>query len=158
MVYRRIASILAALAAALALLGGCDAETATFAVDKGNLDLALDQVVSLQVFPVRREYALEGDSIAKTEEHLRVFAVHYNGNTLQTPLRDTEVTLNEGDIITLTEQDPHPFSSSGEKMVTVSYKDQSARYTIIVRSESVPGVTPGPSTDGGTSIIFEPKW
>jgi hypothetical protein len=153
MVCRGIAvSIITVIAAVLALLGGCDAENATFALDEGNLGFIPDQAVSLQVFPVRREY-LEGEAIAKTDKHLRVFVVYYNGNTREAPLRDTEVTLEEEDPITLTEE-PVPFTSSGEKMVTVSYADQSARYTIIVRS----GVSPGSSADNGTSIVFEPQW
>jgi hypothetical protein len=148
-----LASVLAVVPA---LLGGCDAENATFAFDKGNLDLILDQVVSLQVFPVRREYALEGDSIAKTAEHLKIFAVYYNGDTRETPLRDTEVTLEEGVILT---ESPILFTSSGEKTVTVRYKDRSARYAIIVRSTTnVPGISPGPPDDDGTSISFDPKW
>jgi hypothetical protein len=139
-------------------LGGCDAESSTFAVARENLDTTLDQIVSLQVFPVRREYTLEGDSIAKTEDHLRVFAVHYNGNTRQTPLGDTEVTLKEEIPVILTEQEPHPFTSSGEKMVTVNYRNQSAQYTIIVRSDTVsgPGSGSGTSNGNGTSLIIEP--
>jgi hypothetical protein len=142
--------------AVLALLGGCD--TDTLAVDKGNLDHYLDQVVSLQVFPVRREYALEGDAIAKTEDHLSVFAVYSNGSTRAAPLRDTKVTLEEEEPVILTEDEPHPFTSSGEKVVTVTYGAGNARYTIIVRSGDVPGLTPGPSSDDGTTIVFEPQW
>jgi hypothetical protein len=42
-------------------------------------------------------------------------------------------------------------------MVTVTYRNQSAWYTIIVRSETVSGS--GPSTGGGGGITIDtPKW
>jgi hypothetical protein len=138
----------------LALLGGCDADSATFALDGGEVDHAFDQVVDIQVFPVRREYALEGDPIAKTENHLRVFAIYYNGNIRAIPLNSTHMILEEGEIIELTENESYPFIIPGEKMVTVDYGPRNARYTIMVRS----GEAPGTGSDDGTSIIFEPKW
>jgi hypothetical protein len=153
MVHRGIALTILTL---LALLWGCDAEVSTFAVSREQVGTILDQVVSLQVFPVRWEYTLEGDYIVKTEDHLRVFAVHYNGNTRLAPLQDTEVTLEEGGPVVLTETEPHAFSAAGVKMVTVSYRDQSARYAIVVRSDTVPGY--GGEDGGGPAIILDPIW
>jgi hypothetical protein len=153
-----LAIFAAIFAAAPALLGGCDASTSTFAVNEETIDSIVDQVVSLQVFPVRREYALEGDAIAKTEAHLRVFAVYSNGSTRQTLLRNTDVTLEEEEPVPLTEDEPHLFTTPGEKTVTVSYGARDAWYSIIVRSGDVPGLGPGSSSGGDTVIVFEPKW
>ncbi|MDR0759199.1 MAG: bacterial Ig-like domain-containing protein [Treponema sp.] len=153
MAFRGIAfSIIATIiAAALASFGSCDADSATFVFDRGASDLVLDQVVSLQVFPVRQGYLL-GDEIAKTEDHLRVFAVYYNGNTREIPLDNTIVTLQDGEYppITLTEV-AHTFITPGEKTVTVRYGDREAKCTILVLSNA-PVLTPGPSPEGGTSI------
>jgi hypothetical protein len=147
--------VLAGVFAAPALLGGCGAAGSTFAFnEETTTDPAFDQIVSLQVFPVRREYALKGDAIAKTEMHLRVFAVYANGNTRQTPLQNTDVILEDPDESVLLEEKPHPFASAGEKLVTVNYGARSALYSIMVRSEDVPGV-PGSSSGGGISIIID---
>jgi hypothetical protein len=153
MLYRRIAFSI--IATVLVLLGGCNAESATFAFDRGALDLILDQVVSLEIFPVRRGEYLVGDKIAKTEGHLRVFAVYYNGNAREIPLDDTEVTLQEEeeDSFFLT-KDPYLFETAGEKTLTVYYEDQKAQYTFIVYVS----ISSDDSSGDGTTIEIKPLW
>jgi hypothetical protein len=112
--------------------------------------------VSLLPVPVRREYRLEDDAIAKTDDHLGVFLVHPNGNTQKLPLEHVELFVNEDPVT----HEPYSFPSSGEKTVTVQYGEQAAQYTVIVRSASDPGVAPEypVSSSGGTSIEMEIVW
>lgn len=157
MVYRKNTLSIIAAFAVLALFGGwgCDTGQATFRLDQGNVDRILEPVVCLQVIPVRWEYPLEGGSLAKTEEHLHVFAVYYNGDTHEVPLRDTEVILEEAEPITLIEEEPYPFTSSGGKTLTVSFSGKEIHYTIMVRSsvQSIPDYpTDTPSTGSGITI------
>jgi hypothetical protein len=99
-----------------------------------------------------------GDEIAKTEDHLRVFAVYHNGNTQEIPLNNTIVTLQEeGDTIPLTE-DAHPFTTPGEKIVTVRYGDREAKCTILVLSTANAPISPGSPSNDGNSIVISPKW
>jgi hypothetical protein len=156
--YRGIAFSIIAL---LALLGGCDAENTLFSFDNEDLDLILGQVVSLQPFPVRRDYLLD-EEIAKTGDHLRVFAVYFNGSTQEIALQNTIVTLDssgEGESLPLTEA-PLPLNPAGRKTVTVIYGGQEARYVISVYADT-PASLPDssdPSSGGDGSIILEPQW
>ncbi|MDR2247179.1 MAG: hypothetical protein LBE17_11020 [Treponema sp.] len=141
--------------AALSLLGGCEhiAGPSLF-VTTGDGAVLLDGASLLPV-PVRREYNLKNDAIAKTEDHLAVFVVHAGGNIRKIALEQTEVFL-EQDRITAA---PHTFTSSGEKTVTVRYGDREARYAVIVRSDDAGGgASQGTASGDGTSIGWELIW
>jgi hypothetical protein len=143
--------------AALSLLPGCEqiASPSLFANTVG--DTVFLNGASLLPVPVRREYNLKNDAIAKTEDHLTVFVVHTSGNIRKIALDQTEVFLGKDRITGA----PYTFTSSGEKTVTVRYGDQEARYAIIVRSEDVGssgGPSEGSSSSKGTSIGMEFIW
>jgi hypothetical protein len=143
--------------AALSLLSGCGqiAGPSLFVNTAG--DALFLNGASLLPVPVRREYNLKDDAIAKTEDHLTVFVVHTTGNIRKIALDQTEVFLGEDQITGA----PYAFTSAGEKTVTVRYGDQEARYAIIVRSEDVGssgGSSGGSSSGKGTSIGMELTW
>ncbi|MDR0760159.1 MAG: hypothetical protein LBF74_08620 [Treponema sp.] len=141
--------------AALSLLPGCEqiAGPSLF-VNTEDGAVHLDGASLLPV-PVRREYNLKNDAIAKTEDHLSVFVVHTSGDIRKIALDQTEVFLEENRITDA----PYTFTSSGEKTVTVRYGDQEARYAVIVRSDDVGGSSSQESASGdGTSIGWELIW
>ncbi|MDR1986094.1 MAG: bacterial Ig-like domain-containing protein [Treponema sp.] len=112
------------------------------------------QGFSLILFPVHREYP-EFSSFAKTEDHLTVFLVNKQGSTQKVPLAATKVTVED---TVLVDEEPYFFETPGEKTVTVSYKDLSAQYTIIVRSGTAGSGDPGSAPSGGTSIAIDIIW
>ena len=160
MIGRGYRGIAFSIIAVLALLGGCDAGNTIFEFDNEDLDLTGGQVVSLQPLPVRQEYLLE-EEIAKTGEHLRVFAVYLNGSTQEIPLQNTIVTLGssgEGESLPLTEE-PLPLTPAGRKTVTVSYGGREARYIISVYADTPASSPDSPSdSSGGGSITLDPQW
>jgi hypothetical protein len=112
------------------------------------------QGLSLILVPVHREYQ-ESSSFAKTGDHLTVFLVDSQGSTQKVPLDETQVMLED---TVLVDEEPYVFTSPGEKTVTVSYKDLSAQYTIIVRSGTTSPEDPGSAPSGGTSIAIDIIW
>jgi hypothetical protein len=141
---------------ALSLTAGCEYVAGPSLLVSTEGDAGQLNGVSLLPVPVRREYNLKNDAIAKTEDHLMVYAVHTSETIRKIALEQTEVFL-EDDRIT---SEPYTFKSSGEKMVTVRYGVQEARYAIIVRSDESGGGSSqgGSSSAPGTSIGIDLIW
>jgi hypothetical protein len=113
------------------------------------------QVSDLLVVPVRREYRLEDDTFAKTDEHLSVFAVLASGTTRRLPLELIAVSLGERPVT----EEGLSFESSGDTTVTVSYAEKNACYSVMVRSGSDVGGYPfPPGSDDGTAVDIGFKW
>jgi hypothetical protein len=54
---------------------------------------------------------------------------------------------------------PYSFKSAGEKEVIVNYETLTAKYIIIVRSDTETPDSPGsPPSSGGTSVGIDIKW
>jgi hypothetical protein len=141
---------------AVSLMGCAVGSGSLFVIEEVPEDALISPVVSLIPVPVHREYH-EAATFAKTEDHLGVFAVYYNGNTQKFPLDKIAIML-EQTLITSTE--PHAFKGPGEKEVTLTYQNLSAQYTIIVRSstENPGATTPATPGSGDTSLIIDIKW
>jgi hypothetical protein len=153
MLYRRIAFGIIA-----ALLAGCAADSATFTLDRGVDDTSVDLLVSLEIFMTSRTPYVVGDIIAKTDEHLRVFAFYYNEIAREIPLKDVRVTLRGEEIFgesgeyEITETRTLGFEKAGKKTLVAYYGGLKAEYVFYV------GFSDGSSGETGTTIEIKPVW
>ncbi|MDR0377249.1 MAG: hypothetical protein LBH70_05595 [Spirochaetaceae bacterium] len=100
----------------------------THFVNTGDGHSLLAPGTSLVITPERTDYVL-GDSIAKTEAHLKVYIKDLSGNVEQVPTESVDLVVGgvrvEGPLLL---RDP------GTTEVTVAYQNLSGRYNITVKA------------------------